>query len=205
MGVDKSCIHPSLQPPAVNAENKYGFWSPLNNSSSFAVLCCHTLKSSDSLTPPWHLSCRLSLKVIAPSATSGPGSSVLKSKEHICFRGQVTWVTHLQYIKYLISTSLNVSKVSKCHYASRGHQAVGSCVSLYCGKVGINLLLHTDVAHVYLSKRCDVVMSSPCGGQTSSYAGQLAHTFISQPVTSLKQFRPRSHIRSDLFKGKWLR
>lgn len=122
-------------------------------------------------------------KVIAPSAPSSPGSSMLKNKEDICCRRQATRVTHSNKI---ISTSLNVSKVSNGHYASRGHQVVGlsSWVHLYCGKVGINLLLYTDVAHVCLSKWCDVVMSSPCGGQTSSYAGQLAHTFIRQPVTS---------------------
>lgn len=62
VGAGKASIHPYHQPPAVSAENEYGFWSPLNNSSSFAVCCCHTLKSSDSLAPRWHLSCRLSLK-----------------------------------------------------------------------------------------------------------------------------------------------
>lgn len=83
VGGDKACIYPHLQPPAVNAENKDSFWSPLNNSSSFAALCCHTLKSSDPLAPRWHLSSRLSLKVIAPSAASGPGSSTLKSRGHL--------------------------------------------------------------------------------------------------------------------------
>lgn len=144
-------------------------------------------------------------KVITPSATSSPASSTLKSTE--TFAAGVRLPESHAHRKYFISTSLNESKVSKCHYASRGHQAVGlsSCAPLYCGKVGINLLLHTDVAHVYPSKWCGVVMSSPCRRQTSSYAGQLAHTFISQPVTSFKQLQPLSHIRSDLFKGKWLR
>lgn len=36
--------------------------APLNISPSFAVCCCHTLKSSHSAAPRWHLSCRLDLK-----------------------------------------------------------------------------------------------------------------------------------------------
>lgn len=103
--------------------------------------------------------------------------------------------SHTLVSKYFISTSLSISTVLKHHYSSGGHQAgaPSSRASLYCSKVGIHLLLRADVASQ--RKGRDAVMSPPRGGQTSSPAGQLAHTFISQAVTGPEQL---PHIRSDL-------